>query len=255
MPRADIDRQNEVGGFWGSLPLRQLSARSSDDPPANGQDEAVGFRQRNELVRWHGQTAADTLGWRPAQQCFCPDHLASHINERLVIEVKFVAVERPSQAVFHGQSGINLTLSRFVKHAHGMAAGVFRAVKRHIGLSQQRVCRLCAIEQRDAHAGAHAEGQVRTFEEVGGTQDVKQLVAKSNGIFGCLACMGIQVRQYHNVLVATQAGHGIALAHAGCQSVADLFQQHITDIVTPRVIEVFEPVEIEHHQCAMSVGA
>ena len=46
-------------------------------------------------------------------------------------------------------------------------------------------------------------------------------------------------------LVAAQAGHEIALAHAAEQALADLLQQHVADRVPERVVDGLEAVEVE----------
>ena len=57
-----------------------------------------------------------------------------------------------------------------------------------------------------------------------------------------------EVFQHHHELVAAQSRHGIALAHAGGQTLCDLLQQQVANIMAKRIVEVFEMIQIDEQQ-------
>ena len=62
-------------------------------------------------------------------------------------------------------------------------------------------------------------------------------------------------RQQQAELVAAEAGHRVALAQRQTQAAADLLQQQVAVLVAERVVDLFEPVEIEQHESDAQIGA
>ena len=56
------------------------------------------------------------------------------------------------------------------------------------------------------------------------------------------------VRRKYGELVATEAGHGVGIAHHVAESFGHLDQQRVPSVVAEGVVDLFEPVDVEDHQ-------
>ena len=67
---------------------------------------------------------------------------------------------------------------------------------------------------------------------------------------GC-SLVGIQFTQHHHKFVTTNPGNGVRGTHTVGQSFRYLNQQQVAYLVPMRVVENFEIVEVQKHQCAV----
>ena len=72
----------------------------------------------------------------------------------------------------------------------------------------------------------------------------KNLVANEFCLLRCFQRVLAQIFQHHHKLVTTKAGNCVAFTHTGNQPFGNQFQQQVTDVMTKRIIEVFEVVQI-----------
>jgi len=102
--------------------------------------------------------------------------------------------------------------------------------------------------------GAESDPDARTYHDVVSCdcerrlQQVYELVghADSGGT--------IRVRQHHRELVAAQAGEGVRRAQFGVQAGSDLLQDQVASLVTERVVDLVEAVQVEQQEAHPAAG-
>ena len=57
-----------------------------------------------------------------------------------------------------------------------------------------------------------------------------------------------QVCEHQHELITTQTRHGVTLAHTGFQPSSHLLQQQVANVMTQRVVEGFEMIQIDEQQ-------
>ena len=101
-------------------------------------------------------------------------------------------------------------------------------------------------EDRDAHAGVGVD--LQSLDGEGRGERGAQVAGQGERLLGA----GVD---QHRVLVAAQAREQVASAEAVAQARADLAEQHVAGVVTERVVELLEAVEVDHDQRGGLVAA
>ncbi len=63
-----------------------------------------------------------------------------------------------------------------------------------------------------------------------------------------------QVFQHHYELITAQTGHSVIVSHTGGQTLRDLLQQQVSNVMAERVIEGFEIVQVNEQQRTCSAN-
>ena len=203
-----------------------LSAHSpiSDDQPGL-------LGERDELGRLDGAAR----GMRPAHQAFEARHLLRlEADDRLIEEIQLVPLEGLAQVDLelpaHLDVGVHLGLEERV----AVPAVCLGAVEGKVGVLHELVG-IGAVARRHGHADG------------GGDVDAVpvDLVVLADGLDDArgehLAAVGVaHVGLDDGELVAAQARHEVALAHAAEQALADLLQQHVADGMAERVVDALK---------------
>ena len=135
------------------------------------------------------------------------------------------------------------------EEGHGIAAVGLGAIHRRVGVLQQRVGRFAVARiDGDAQAGVDRQQLPADFHRLG--QGAENLLRHRHdvGDFG-------HVAQHHDELVAAQARHGVALAHAFAQAVGHGPQQLVALAMAETVVHGLEAVEVEHQHASDAMGA
>ena len=190
----------------------------------------------------------------PADQRLNTHYTLRIVDLNLVVQLEMEIFDRQAQFVFERCVRIDEGLHLRVEKAHGVAARFLGLVHRDVGLFHQFLDRhLAAAEQGRAYAGrAAALIQAKLVWAAEGDEylfaDRFRLRARFDRMFA-------QVFQYQHEFVAAQAGHGIVFAHAGCKPLCNLLQQQIADVMSERIVQRLEMIEVDEQQRAFSPAA
>src|SRR5688572_1948708 len=101
------------------------------------------------------------------------------------------------------------------------------------------------------HGDADVPGAVMlvTGKKAGLGECGKDLLAHDLRLGGGFLGTSAQIFQYHDKLVAPQAGYGVVRAYTGKKPPGDLLQQQVADIVAQRVVDGLEVVQIDEEDC------
>src|SRR5262249_13179672 len=122
------------GGFDG--PTGGIAACLFEHPIAERHDQADFLGHRNKLF---GRNQA-ALRMLPAQQCLkSADVAAGQIDEWLIVEFEFVALERLAQVELELAPILHLRIHLRLEEMVGTASIGLRAVQRHIGVAQELI--------------------------------------------------------------------------------------------------------------------
>ena len=67
--------------------------------------------------------------------------------------------------------------------------------------------------------------------------------------------MRAQINQHDNELVAPQTGDGVGLAHAGLETLCNLYQQPVACIMATAIVDALEIIQIDHQHGAIEMVA
>ncbi|MNZ49237.1 hypothetical protein D3C78_669980 [compost metagenome] len=90
---------------------------------------------------------------------------------------------------------------------------------------------------------------------VGNVQRIEDLLANGLGLDGRFRRALAQVLQQHHEFVAAQPGHGVALAYAAGEAQRDLPQQHVAAVVSQRIVQRLEVVQVDEDDRARMQAA
>jgi len=204
-----------------------------------------GTNQRGVLgngnERRGGYVAATAV--MPPHERFRADDRARHVDLRLIDEREFVAFERHANVVFERPPGGRIRLHARVEEAYRVASGSFGLVHGEVRFLEELVGRVARLEHRDADARRAVElvrieheGHVERREDIGG--NCIRMRRR-------LAERGAQGIEHDDEFVAAEARHGIARTNGALEPKCYLLQQFVAFIVTQRVVERFEIVEVD----------
>src|ERR1035437_5589885 len=188
----------------------------------------------------------------PAYQCLYPAQTNITSALGLVIEDELATGHCLTQFSFQcrpirgGRSHL-----RF-KETHGVAS-------RCLGLVHSEFCAfqwlfdaftLRAAEEGDADAG----GAVMpvTFNVIGLPQHCEDFCSHYLRLRGSLLGDAAQITEQYNEFVAAEPRHRVTLAHAGCQSLGDLFEKRIALVMAQGVVDGLEVIQVNEQQCVLA---
>ena len=221
-------------------PRRCLGQRLAQHPFADRHDQPGFFGLGNELRRLD-QPAFCMI---PPDQRLKPDDRARHqAHQRLIIEFKTPLRECQTQFDFQFLP-IGLAAQQVrVVHDNAPATRRFGFVLRQIGRAQQFVA-ICAVlaRQRPADAGADAQHARIELDRQG--QRCNHLVTHRRH-----RTRRGNPGQQNRELIAPQPRHQPALTNDARQSRGGFHQHQIARRMAIRIVDQFEPVEIDEHHC------
>ncbi len=228
------------------MPVRQLATGFLQHPFAERHDQAAVFRRGNEMPR-RDQAPLRAL---PAQQGFAADDAAARqVDQRLVVEQEFVALQGAAQVVVQVQPFLGVGIHAFGIEAEGIAAGGLGVVHRGIGLPQQRVEGV-AVFRIDGDADRCRNFRFVRLDVEGFAQHRHHFRGDLGRHFGT-----VQIGQHHEEFVAAMAADRVGLAHARQQPLRGVAQQHVAHRMSVGVIDGLEAIEVHEQQRHLPAGA
>ena len=239
LPRRQVHRDRQQLGPRG-LPGAQVRARLAQHPFADRHDQSALLEDRDE-VRRRDDAAGRVV---PTQQRLgAARPLGLQVEFRLVHQAELAALERPAKLCAEERAGAGALVDLGGEELEAVAAGLLGSIHGGIGGAQQRFDVLAVgREKRDADARADEELVAADIDR--GAQPLDQLLR-----YECRVLGAHHVGEHDGELVAGNARHGIAGAHAGLQAARRLLQQLIAAGMAERVVHQLEFVEI-HEQHA-----
>ena len=172
----------------------------------------------------------------------------------LVVEYQLLAWNGVAQVRFQRGPFQHGHLHGGIEEAQGIASHRLGFVHGQVRLLEQIVdAGQIAHEERRADTRGAAVSNL--VEPVGLAQFLQYLVADDIDLGRRLFRIHMQVRQHDDELIAAQAGHGVACTHAADQAPRDLIEQQVAHVVSKRVVERLEIVQIDEQDGAMVAAA
>ena len=161
------------------LPRAILPAGCAQYPATHCEDEPAFLRDRDELLR-NEQTS---MRMAPANEGFdARGRAAPQIHDRLVVQRKFVALERESQSVFDGLTFERADIHVFAEELEIVSTAFLCVVHRKISVLQQRLGVFSILrEYGDADAGGNVQA-VAVDEERLALKRLENLLGADRGI-------------------------------------------------------------------------
>src|ERR1051325_289904 len=204
-------------------------------PVAARHNEAGLLEHRHEFAR-RNQAA---LRMRPAQQRFrAAHHPRAGGDLRLVDHAEFLALERAAQLRGELQPGARAFGDSGREGAVAVPPGFLGAVHRGVGGADERVGAV-AVVGIDRHADARGDEGLAARERERRRQALEHLLRDRGRAFGRR-----EVAENDDELVAADARHGIAAAHAGREAPRHLLQELVARGVALHVVHQLEVVEV-----------
>ena len=227
-------------------PGRRLGAGGSQHPFAEFVDQAGVFRDRDEF----GGRDHAAFGMAPAQQRLAAGHLvAAEIDQRLVVDFEAAVHQRLAQILLQGKPRLGAGIHRRLEEAIGPAAVGLGAVHRQIGILDQLI-EIGAVlrRQRDADAGIGRELVTEAFiglpdRLMNARHEFHDVARVPDG--------GLD----HRELVAAQPRDMIGLADAAPDAGGHGLQQFVADMMSERVVDALELVDVDIEQCELLAAA
>ncbi len=177
----------------------------------------------------------------PAHQRFHARDLESlEIDLRLVVEHELLLLHRMAQFAEQGKARRVVLVELGV--VEGMpAVGMLGRVHGHVGALYQDI-RVHAVIGVKRNADARADVESLLLDPERRAQRLQQHARGHGGVFVA------DRRQQDGEFVTAHARHRIDVAQFAAQARRDLLQQQVADLVTQRIVDVLEAVEIHQQQ-------
>ena len=176
----------------------------------------------------------------PAQQRLdAGDLSAHHIDLRLVVQRKLVALQRAAKCGFQGQALDRLRLDLLGEETKAVLAVVLGEIHRHVGILGQ--CLHVAAVGRIHRDADRSRGVALVAAELQGLAQHGQQFA--GDAFDLVAFGGFF--QDHDEFVAPEPRHDVARTQRAPQPAADFHQQPVAGVMAQRIVDDLEPVEID----------
>ncbi len=220
-------------------PCGRLGAGGLHHPIAEFVDQAGILGERDEFRRRHHAA----FGMPPAQQRLATAYLvAAEIDQRLIVDFEAAIDHRLAKILLHGEPGLGTGVHRRLEETVGAASLGLGAVHCEIGALDQLV-ELGAVlrRQRDADAGIGrqmmAETLIRLADRVVNPRHEFHHV-------GAVADGGLD----HGKFVAAKPRDQISGLDAAPDPSCDGLQQLVADMVSERVVDALEFVDVDIEQ-------
>ena len=186
----------------------------------------------------------------PAHQRLQPAHNArAQIDDRLIKYLELAARQRCAHIGQQPKPVLGNCAKTAAKHASLAAAVRFRLIKRNIGVLEKLVGRHTALR---IVGGSQTDSDI---EATGGGFDGRLEQAKKRCHAAGYRGPAGQARQDDCELIATDPSNGVTGANAAGKPPGEFNEQLIAYGVPMTIVDAFEVVNVEHHQCqAGTVG-
>ena len=234
LDRRHVDRDADVVG-----PASPPRARGPEHPLADRFDQPAFLGDRDEFGR------ADRAASRviPAdQRLVADDPRALGRHHRLIGDEELVRDQRAAQIVLELLAALGAFEQFLAEESMDAAPVALCRVHRDVGVAGQRF-RIAAVLGRDRDADRTADRDRRAFEEIGLRHRVDHGVGEL-GQFVAIAHPG----QHDLEFVAAEPPDQPRFADHALQPLRDLLEQRVADLVTERVVDRLEPIEVEQEQ-------
>jgi hypothetical protein len=181
-------------------------------------------------------------GMLPAQQRLHARHVVTFdIDDRLIVNVELLLLDGGTQARFDGDALLQLAVHAGAEELKVISAAILRLIHGGVGVAQQLAdIRAIAWIQADTdthrgdeRAAIHDHGRAERFvDPTGSFVDVVR---------------ALHVLEHDDELVAAHAHDDVLIAHRGANARRDCLQQLVAGLVTARVVDVLEAIQIEKH--------
>ena len=188
----------------------------------------------------------------PAQECFGALHAAcARVQARLEVQAELVVRQRLAQLAFHGLAGLYALVGLGREEARHVAPCGLGLVHGGVGAAHQFVL-VGGIVGVQGHTHAARHGEVVALHQCG-LADGRNQALVDHLVKLVAVC---DVAQDDDELVAAQAAHGVVCPHRLRQPARHGAQQTVANVVTQRVIDQLEPVQIdEQHRHLLAIRA
>ncbi len=220
------------------VPGARLPQRGVQHPAAECPDLARLLRERNEVIG-RDQPA---LGMPPADERLDAQHAAGRqLGFGLIEQLQLIVLDRGAQLGRQGQpAGTVLVLLGRI-HAE-LILSPLGDVHGHVGALQERT-RVGPVVGKDRYANARAN-----FD--GMAVDHEWLLERREQLPRRVLCfVHVRSRQQDRKFIAAQTRRGFRPAQHAPQPPTELAQKQVAEVVTERVVDLFEAVEVHHQQC------
>ena len=119
---------------------------------------------------------------------------------------------------------------------------LFGRVHRRVGATEERSC-IRAVRRIDGDADARAHLEQVAIDRERLLQRVENSTGHRSHVIRVAGA-----RQEQSELVAAEAGERLVGMEQSAQPVGDLLQQHIAEVMTKRVVDLFEAVKVHEQQ-------
>ena len=162
------------------------------------------------------------------------------VDERLVVELELVALERAPQVLLEREPLHHALAHAGVEQLEARAAAVLGAVHGDVGVAHDRFGGVvAAVGDDDADGGGDDHGAV--VDDDGRLQRVEQPLGDLDR-----AALAGQPLAQHRELVAAHARERVALRDQRPEPHRDLAEQLVAALMAERVVDELEAVDVEH---------
>ena len=221
--------------------LRGLLERGPKHPFADLADQPRFLGQRHELGG-RDRAARRVL---PADQRFeAGNFLAGGADDRLIMDRQLAALDRLAKVVLEQLAFRRFAVHRWLVEAVLAAAGGLGGVEREVGVADQGVG-AGASRVADRDPDRRSDRHLVALDHVG-PRDLLDQRARERFEQADVGAAG----QHRLEFVAAEPPDLAVVAHDRFQPLGDLAKQGIADRMAERVVDVLEPIEVDHEQRA-----
>ena len=179
----------------------------------------------------------------PAQQRLERHHvLGLDVDDRLVMHFELPRLQRGTERCLDRDALLQPLIHRRAEQLEIVAAAVLRLVHRGVGVAQQ-LAHVEAVARIERYADAHRGDQRAPVDHHRGAQCLIDALGRLVHLVGVL-----DVLHHHHELIAPHAHHQVIGAHGRADALRDGLQELVAGLVTARVVDVLEAVEIEEQR-------
>ena len=224
--------------------MRDLTAHLVDDPALELHHQAGLVHGGQEVEGRH----ESELGMTPAHERLeVIRAFVVEIDDRLVVHLELLAFHRRAELGLQPETGHHPGVHRGVEHGTRTAAARLGVVHRDVGIAQHVLgVRMGAAADRDADAGRHRD---LVPVELDRRRDPRLHPLHDRPDRARFDAM-----EQHRELVTAEPCREIGLTQPGAQPLADRGQEAISHVVTERVVDELEAVEVEEHHGVAQLG-
>ncbi len=167
------------------------------------------------------------------------------------MKLELVSLQCVAQAVFQLEALERNQAHRAGVETHAVATGILRLIHGDVCVSQQRV-EILAVVWIDGHADARGHDEF-VAEMCHGTHQLgANSLCHDHGVFGALQVLqdsdelvAAETREPEVRIVGVGSDDAIVVPNAAVQPIGDRLQHDVTEIVTQRVINALEVVQVD----------